>query len=58
MAGGGDFAADSILHQSGGLFADAEVIPVTPREITQLIRVDELEWSNVEPSLLFRSPAR
>jgi hypothetical protein len=50
LAGGGDFGADSILQSSGGLFADAEVIPLTPREIAQLVRVDEPDWSNVEPS--------
>jgi hypothetical protein len=51
MAGGGDFGADSILHFNGGLFADAEVIPLTPQEIAQLIRVNEPDWSNVEPSI-------
>jgi hypothetical protein len=47
MAGRGEFGADSILHSGGGLFADAEVIPLTPREIAQLIRVNEPGCSDV-----------
>jgi hypothetical protein len=35
---------------NGGLFGDAEVIPLTPQEIAQLIRVNEPDWTNVEPS--------
>jgi hypothetical protein len=31
LAGARDFGADSILHSSRGLFADAEVIPLTPK---------------------------
>jgi hypothetical protein len=31
MAGGGDLGADSKLHQSGGLFADAN--PLEQREV-------------------------
>jgi hypothetical protein len=60
MAGGGDFGADSILPLSGGLVADAEVIPLTPREIAQiaqLIRGNEPDWSNVEPSI-FGTPRK
>jgi hypothetical protein len=51
MADGGNFGADSILHVNGGLFANAEVILLTPQEIAQLIRVNEPDWSNVEPSI-------
>jgi hypothetical protein len=51
IAAGGDFGADSIPHFNGGLFADAKVIPLTAQEIAQLIRVNEPDWSNVEPSI-------
>jgi hypothetical protein len=54
MAGGGNSGADPILHGNGGLFVAAEVIPLTPQEITQLIRVNEPDWSNVEPSIFGR----
>jgi hypothetical protein len=55
LASGGDFGADSILHSSGGLFGDAEVIPLTPREIAQLTRLNEPDWSNVEASIFGQS---
>ncbi len=34
MAHGGDFGADPILRFNGGLFADAEVVKLTPEEIS------------------------
>jgi hypothetical protein len=37
-----------------GLFVAAEVIPLTPQEIGQLIRANEPDWSNVEPSAIPR----
>jgi hypothetical protein len=54
LAGGGDFGADSILHSTGGLFVDVEVIPLTPREIAQIIRVNMPDWSKVEPPIFGR----
>jgi hypothetical protein len=51
MAAGGNSGADPILHGNGGLFVAAEVIPLTPQEIAQLIRVNEPDWTNVEPSI-------
>jgi len=51
MSRGGEFGVDAILHFNGGLFADAEVIPLLRPEIAQLIRANERDWSNVEPSI-------
>ncbi len=51
MADGGDFGADTILHFNGGLFADAEVVDLEPHEIEELIRVNDYDWDNVEPSI-------
>ena len=51
MAHGGDFGTEEILHFNGGLFADAEVIDLTPAEIEKLARVTEFDWSQVEPSV-------
>src|SRR6266851_6108206 len=51
MSKGGDFGVDSIKHFNGGLFADADVVPLLPPEIAQLIRANERDWSNVEPSI-------
>lgn len=51
MAGGGEFGADTILHFDGGLFADADVEELTAPEIEQVIRANDCDWSNVEPSI-------
>jgi type II restriction/modification system DNA methylase subunit YeeA len=51
MSKGGDFGVDSILYFNGGLFADADVVPLLPPEIAQLIRANQRDWSNVEPSI-------
>src|SRR5882762_10149242 len=51
MCKGGYFGVDAILHFNGGLFADADVVPLLPPEIVQLIRANDRDWSNVEPSI-------
>jgi len=51
MATGGDFGADEIMHFDGGLFADAEVVELRPAEIEELIRINDYDWGNVEPSI-------
>ena len=51
MAKGGDFGADTILRFNGGLFNDADVLPLKAEEINILIKVNEFDWSNVEPAI-------
>ncbi|HQU44756.1 MAG TPA: hypothetical protein PK867_18215, partial [Pirellulales bacterium] len=51
MTTGGYFGADRILHFNGGLFADAAAIELRPREIDELILVNEHDWASVEPSI-------
>jgi hypothetical protein len=51
MAAGGYFGRDEIAHFNGGLFADADVIELTPAEIEHLVRAAECDWSQVEPSI-------
>jgi len=51
MARGGDFGADEIPYFNGGLFADADVVPLTPEEINILLSVAGYDWSGVEPSI-------
>ncbi len=51
MANGGDFGADPVRRFNGGLFDAADVIPLTPGEITQLIEANRHNWADVEPSI-------
>ncbi len=51
MSSGGYFGADKILHFDGGLFADADVVELRPGEIEELIRINDRDWGNVEPSI-------
>ena len=51
MSTGGYFGADEVLHFDGGLFADAAVIELRPDEIRKLVDVNNLDWSDVEPSV-------
>jgi hypothetical protein len=51
MSTGGEFGADAILYFDGGLFADADVLELTPEQIEEVIRANECDWSNVEPSI-------
>ena len=51
MGKGGFFGADEIMHFNGGLFRDADVIDLRPGEIEELIRVNDYDWADVEPSV-------
>ena len=51
MAEGGDYGNDTIPWFNGGLFADADVIPLTQEEINSLAVVNAKDWSSVEPSI-------
>src|SRR5207253_3318833 len=51
MSTGGEFGADAILYFDGGLFADADVLELTPEQIEEVIRANDCDWSNVEPSI-------
>ncbi|PDW02185.1 class I SAM-dependent DNA methyltransferase [Candidatus Viridilinea mediisalina] len=52
MRQGGFFGADEIPHFDGHLFDDAEVLPLDSESMALLQRVRELDWSNIEPSIL------
>jgi type II restriction/modification system DNA methylase subunit YeeA len=51
MADGGDFGNQEVYHFNGGLFADADVIDLTPLEIRGLHEAALADWSDVEPSI-------
>ena len=51
MAQGGAYGSDIILWFNGGLFEDAEVLPLTSQEINTLININKYDWASVEPSI-------
>ena len=51
MSEGGDYGNDTIAWFNGGLFADADVMPLTQEEINSLSVVNAKDWSGVEPSI-------
>jgi type II restriction/modification system DNA methylase subunit YeeA len=51
MAEGGDFGMDSIRHFNGNLFAEVDVLTLTPDEVEQVERVASLDWSGIDPSI-------
>jgi len=51
MSEGGDYGNDTIAWFNGGLFADADVIPLTTAEINTLANINTYDWASVEPSI-------
>ena len=51
MAKGGDFGPVEIAWFNGGLFSDGQVIALTQQEINILVKVNDFDWSSVEPSV-------
>ncbi len=52
MGSGGYFGSARIEWFNGGLFDDADVIPLQTAEITVLHSASKLDWSSVEPAIL------
>jgi len=50
-AGGGLFGVERIDWFNGGLFDNADVLPLTVAEIGLVQRVSRLDWSQVEPAV-------
>jgi hypothetical protein len=48
---GGLFGAEEIQWFNGGLFDEAEVLPLTGSEITILLEVAKLNWAKIEPAI-------
>ena len=51
MSKGGIYGTDIIHWFNGGLFADAEVLPLTMDEINTLIVINKYDWASVAPSI-------
>lgn len=51
MEKGGNFGPEIIEWFNGGLFADSDVIDLTPGEIKELVDACHADWSNVEPTI-------
>src|ERR1700730_8025710 len=48
---GGLFGAERIQWSNGGLFDDAEVLPLQSSELAMLREVSQLDWSQIEPAI-------
>lgn len=51
MAHGGWFGVEDIRHFDGGLFADAETLPLTADDLSTLLSAAYLDWASVEPAI-------
>jgi type II restriction/modification system DNA methylase subunit YeeA len=51
MASGGRFGYQAIAHFNGGLFADAEVVPMEIEELTILFGATKHDWASIEPAI-------
>lgn len=51
MAVGGFYGSDEVPRFNGGLFADADAVELTEKEIEELIVANEHDWASVEPSI-------
>jgi hypothetical protein len=51
MASGGDFLLEEIRHFNGGLFEDAEALPLQAGELRVLLEAARLDWQSVEPAI-------
>ncbi len=51
MASGGNFLLEKIRHFDGGLFEDAEALPLEAGELKVLTEAARLDWQSVEPAI-------
>jgi hypothetical protein len=51
MAQGGAFGVEVIDWFNGGLFNDADTLPLTGDEFKQLLALSRLDWSSIEPAI-------
>ncbi len=51
MSEGGEFNLEDVLRFNGGLFADAEVVPLEADELRVLAEAARLDWGAVEPAI-------
>ncbi|MBI5948295.1 MAG: class I SAM-dependent DNA methyltransferase [Chloroflexi bacterium] len=51
MSTGGDFGVDRISYFNGGLFTDTAALEIDSDNLRALRRADELDWTDVEPSI-------
>jgi hypothetical protein len=51
MSHGGTFGAWNIPYFDGGLFGDDEALSISSQFVDDLRKADELDWSDIEPSI-------
>ena len=52
MAAGGRFGVETVAHFNGGLFSDDAALPLSKTEIETVLIAAELNWSDIDPSIL------
>ncbi len=51
MANGGFFGSEEIPYFNGGLFADDQVLELSPQDLTVLLHAAQLDWASIEPAI-------
>ncbi len=51
MATGGDMGADEVAFFNGGLFTDAQALPLELADIKALLALAALDWSAIDPTI-------
>ncbi len=51
MATGGEFSLEDVPHFNGGLFTDAEAVPLKADELRVLVEAARLDWGSVDPAI-------
>ena len=51
MKDGGRLGLDEVDWFNGGLFDNDDVVPLGKPEVDQILKVSELDWSSIEPSI-------
>ncbi len=52
MAGGGEVGFETVDHFNGGLFEDAQALPLSRDDLVDLLKAARRDWSAIDPAIL------